>query len=57
MAYQHHHDITDTIINSITHALINGAVYKVMHNLSPGMAVGLAVAGVGVLWLFSRKRF
>lgn len=24
MAYQHHHDMTDTIINSITHALING---------------------------------
>ncbi len=62
LAYHHSYGggtvdwITHMAVSSVIHALIYGLVFKVMHQLTMGQAVVLAVVVIGCIVMWGRAR-
>jgi len=54
--HAHGLNIENMIVSSIIHGLTYEAIYKVFHNIPPAMASVIAVAVIGMLWLFFRRK-
>ena len=62
LAYSHAHSsswtdwITHRAVSAVIHAVIYGAVFKLMRQMTTGKAIVVAVVVVGALFMWSRSR-
>lgn len=57
LTHAHGMNIDHMIVSSLVHGLTYGAIFKIFHNVSPLIAGGIAIVGIGALWfIFGRRK-